>query len=204
MRNYIIILLFFFTFLLSAQKGSTPFTQQEWLDRAQKSIMASNQLNTLASYYYAYIEDPETAEGKRALSLSDSLKFLMQEKIIKDIQGQWKLTSSGSNWGFSTADNNIQNILVIIGKDAVFSEVNLNNMNSKILRKEKLNFVQPSSSDYGYYHVLAFIYSDSTVWNYHLNGKRVLHIIQVGDFLNGHINEIVCGNSEYYYTKLEN
>ena len=203
MKYNILIPSLLFTLSFFAQKGNTPYTQKEWLERAQKSIAASNRLNTLASYYYAYTEDSGTPEGKNALRKSDSIKQVMQDKIMSELQGQWKLTSSGSNWGYTNADDQIQNILVITGKDAVFSEVNLNNGESKILREEKLVFVQPSSSNYGYYHVMDFLYSDNKVWNFHVNEKNILHIIYVGDFLSGNINEMVCGSIEYHYIKMD-
>jgi hypothetical protein len=185
----------------SAQKGNTYFTQKEWIERAQVFEQSSDSTRTMVAYYYAYTEDPTTPEGIIALKKSNLLKAFFRNKILAGIQGVWKLTTYGSNWGHTkTGSDILQKYVRINGNNATFYQSNLKTGKHEVLQEEMLNFLELESNDY---HLLNFRYANNEIWSFSVKDD-VLSITEIGKVEGKFIGEIVCGNSEYYYSKVKN
>ena len=199
MNKYLLLLIFIISSGTSfSQKGGSYYTQKQWLENTTKPEYASDNQRLMAAYYYAYKEDPDTPEGKNALAKSDSLKKLSRNNIIDRLQGKWKLKKSGSNWGFKDADSNKTCYLLVEKNIATFYTVDKTGK-KEITKEEKLIFTEV---DGRFYSALEFVYSDNSVWSY-IFKDSTLHIFQIGVMANDMISEIICGNTEYYYSKVQ-
>ncbi|TDD99095.1 hypothetical protein [Flavobacterium sandaracinum] len=203
MKKYILIIFLFSFSLIWSQKSNHSKNQKIYLKEAQESLNKSDNASAIGFYTYVYEINPNNDLGKRAKIKSDSLKSLPRKKYIESIIGKWKLNKIGSNWGFENYKDSLINRILIIDKNKlIFFEENKITKELKKIKSEDLIFLSTVNEDN---YSNEFLFSDNQIWWLGIDkNNSQLRQMNTGEKNKDGRTEIVCGNSELYYTRLEN
>ena len=202
MKKYILIIFLFSFSLMWSQKSKSLKDQKKIFEEAQESINKLDYASAIGFYTYVYNLNPNNDLGKKAKVKSDSLKSLPRKKYIESIIGTWKLNKVGSNWGFEKYKDSLNNrILIIEQYKLIFYEQDKLTNELKLIKSQDLNFLTSINEDN---YSNEFLFSDNQIWWFGIDkNNSELRQMNTGEkTINGR-TEIVCGNSELYYTKLE-
>jgi hypothetical protein len=203
MKKYILTIFLFSFSLIWSQKSKNLKDQKIIFEEAQESINKLDYASAIGFYKYVYDLNPDNDLGKKAKIKSDSLKSLPRKKYLESIIGKWKLNKVGSNWGFENYKDSLNNrILIIEQNKLIFFEQDKLTNQLKLIKSEDLKFLD-SVNDDNYSN--EFLFSDNQIWWFGIDkNNSQLRQMNTGEKTKNGRTEIVCGNSELYYTKLEN
>lgn len=196
------IFLFGFSLLLWAQKSKSLKNQKIIFEEAQKSTAKLDYASAIGFYTYAYNLNPKNDLGKKAKIKSDSLKALPRKKYVESIIGKWKLKRFGSNWGMENYKDSINNQILVIERDKfIFFEQNIATKELRLLKSEDLKFLTSLDEEN---YTNEFLFSDNQIWWFGMakNSSELLQFKTGEKTINGR-TDLYCGNSELYYTKIE-
>jgi hypothetical protein len=203
MKKYILTIFLCSFSLIWSQKSKSLKDQKIMFAEAQESTNKLDYASAIGFYTYVYVLNPNNVLGKKAKIKSDSLKSLPRKKHIESIIGKWKLNKVGSNWGFENYKDSLHNRILIIEQNKLtfFEQDKLTNQ-LKPIKSEDLKFLN-SVNEENYSN--EFLFSDNQIWWFGIDkNNSELRQVNTGDKTKDGRSEIVCGNSELYYTKLEN
>jgi len=203
MKKYFFIIFLFSFSLIWSQKSKSLKDQKIIFEEAQESLHKADYASAIGFYNYAYTINPNNDLGRKAKIKSDSLKSLPRKKYLESITGKWKLNRVGSNWGFENYKDSLNNrILIIEQNKLVFFDQNKLTNELKLIKSEDLKFLTSVDEDN---YTDEFLFSDNQIWwfGFYKNNPE-LRQVNTGEKTKNGRTEIVCGNSELYYTKLEN
>tara|TARA_R110002167_G_scaffold328783_2_gene535314 strand:+ start:1070 stop:1723 length:654 start_codon:yes stop_codon:yes gene_type:complete len=157
------------------------------------------------SYYFCHQKNPENEIGQISLKKSDSLKNIIVANLLRNIQGVWKLKSTGTNWGINSNDktSEIDKILIVSDGKIEFYDENKKSKKRTLIKTENIKFLEnikyrgPTTSE--------LIFSDNQFWSIGFNkSKDIVYFTNTGEFLeNGEVSEFVCGNSQMIYERIK-
>jgi hypothetical protein len=202
MKKYILIIFSFSFSLMWSQKSKSLKDQKKMFEEAQESINKLDFASAIGFYTYVYNLNPNNDLGKKAKVKSDSLKSLPRKKYIESLIGKWKLNKVGSNWGYEKYKDSLNNrILIIEQSKLIFYEQDKLTNKLKLIESQNLIFLTSVNEDN---YSNEFLFSDNQIWWFGIDkNNSELRQINTGEkTINGR-TEIVCGNSELYYTKLK-
>ena len=185
-----------------SQKSKSLKDQKKMFEEAQESINKLDFASAIGFYTYVYNLNPNNDLGKKAKVKSDSLKSLPRKKYIESLIGKWKLNKVGSNWGFEKYKDSLNNrILIIEQSKLIFYEQDKLTNELKLIESQNLIFLTSVNEDN---YSNEFLFSDNQIWWFGIDkNNSELRQMNTGEkTINGR-TEIVCGNSELYYTKLK-
>ncbi|WP_129583111.1 hypothetical protein [Flavobacterium cyanobacteriorum] len=198
----LITIIFAFTFLQNFAQGYGQDGYQEKRYREAVEDLKNNELERAVMGFY-FVNSYRTNElGVIALKKSDSILPFAQHNIRKKIIGKWILSESGSNWGFKKENDSIVKKLLVIEYDKFsFYDLNLKTNEMTLTKSEKSLFTKNRDMR-GL--LFDFVFSDKTLWSFHYNEKtKTLKQIMTGEDSENGRSEMVCGNPEFIYTKIE-
>ena len=203
MRNIFNIIIFLITFNSFSQENRKSEIQIERYNKALDFISEGINSKAMSYLYSAHFIIPNSEIGIKALGKYDSIKPHFRKELINKIQGTWRLTKYGTNWGFTNKNNlnENENILEITKNELHFYEQNIDTKERNLLKIEKLEFAEPS----GFYSSCTDItFSDNQIWNYSLKGsKDILYAFNTGQLTENSRTVMSCGNSENYYERIK-
>ncbi|MBP4143137.1 hypothetical protein J3S90_15135 [Flavobacterium sp. P4023] len=202
MKKYILTIFLFSFCLIWSQKSKSLKNQKVYLKEAQESLNKSDNASAIGFYIYVYELNPNNDLGKIAKIKTDSLKSVPRKKYIESIIGKWNLNRTGSNWGFENYKDSLNNQILIIEKNKlIFFNQNKSTKELKLVKSEDLIFFTSVNED-NYSNELLF--SDNEIWSFSINkNNSELRQFYSGQKTENGRTEMVCGNSELYYTRLE-
>lgn len=203
MKKYILTIFLFSFSLIWSQKSKSLKDQKQIFEEAQESTNKLDYASAIGFYTYVYNLNPNNDLGKKAKIKSDSLKSLPRKKYIESIIGKWKLNKVGSNWGFENYKDSLNNrILIIEQNKLIFFEQDKLTNELKLIKSEDLKFLTSVNEDN---YSNEFLFSDNQIWWFGIDKNNSdLRQMNTGEKTKNGRTEIVCGNSELYYTKLKN
>lgn len=203
MKKYILIIFLFSFSLIWSQKSKSLKDQKKIFEEAQESTNKLDYASAIGFYTYVFNLNPNNDLGKKAKIKSDSLKALPRKKFVESIIGKWKLNKVGSNWGFVNYKDSLHNqILIIEQNKLIFFEQDKLTNELKLIKSEDLKFLT-SVNEASYSN--EFLFSDNQIWWFGIDkNNSELRQMNTGEKTKNGRTEIVCGNSELYYIKLEN
>lgn len=201
MKNLFILIFTFVIIQSFAQKyGEDGYQEKRYTEAIQS--LKNKEYENAALILYSVYRYKKNELGEIALKKSDSILPLAQQNIRNKIIGKWVLSKSGTNWGFEKhQDSIIKKVLVIDLNKFSFYDLNLKT-NEMILTKSENSVFTKNKNMQGL--VFDFVFSDNTLWHFYYDEKsKTLRQIMTGRESENGRSVIVCGNSEYYYLKLE-
>ena len=195
-------LIFALFFLESyAQEYGKEGYQEKRYNEAIQSLKNKEFEDAAFTFYFVY-RYKKNELGNLALKKSDSILPFAQENIRKKIIGKWVLSESGSNWGFKKqTDSLIKKVLVIDLDKFSFYDLNVKTKKMILTKSEKSLFTKNRDMR-GL--LFDFAFSDKTLWSFYYDEKKkTLRQIMTGEDSENGRSEMVCGNSEFIYTKIE-
>lgn len=198
----IFTIIFAFIFLQSfAQEYGQDGYQEKRYKEAVEDLKNNEFENAVMGFYFVnrYRKNDLSVI---ALKKSDSILPLAQHNIRKNIIGKWILSESGSNWGFEKAKDSVVKKLLIIEFDKFsFYDLNIKTNEMTLTKSEKSLFTKNRDMRGLSFD---FVFADKTLWSFYYNDKtKTLRQIMTGEDSENGRSEMVCGNSEFIYTKLE-
>ena len=201
MKNLFTLIFVFFILQSFAQEYGKEGYQEKRFDEAIQSLKEKEFEKAAFTFYFVYRYNKNEL-GEIALKKSDSILPYAQENIRKKIIGKWILTESGSNWGFEKQkDTLIKKVLIIDLDKFSFYDLNLKSNKLTLTKSEKSVFTKNRDMR-GL--LFDFVFSDKTLWSFYYDEKtKILRQIMTGEDSENGRSEMVCGNSEFKYTKTE-
>jgi len=201
----LLLIIFLIPILIIAQEKKDAETQNNWYKKAKMELNELQIKRAFYSYRFAYELLPESKIGKKSLKLSDSLKTTLRKKLIRNIEGNWKIKIF--NKIKTEKDKKHYEKLgkfLRITKDSIFyftSKRNLKANNPSISLKIKFCELMNSFPSYS-----DFLHSNNEIWNYSIDStKSNLTILNYGKIDNG--GESRTGNishpSGYTYNRIK-
>ena len=202
MKKNILILILFSVSLVQSQEWKTPGYQKKMFDEAKEYLKKSEYASAAGIFQYVNELNPNSDLGKIAKVKSDSLKPIARIKLIESIIGKWKLEETGSNWGFEKRKDSLKDQILIIDKNKFqFYEQNKITKELKLLKSENIKF---SKSTHERIYSYEFVFSDNQIWWFGIDkNSNQLRQMNSGKETEIGRTEIVCGNSELRYVKIE-
>ena len=87
----LLLIIYLIPILIIAQEKKDAETQNNWYKKAEMELNGRQIKRAFSSYRFAYELLPESKTGKKSLKLSDSLKTTLRKKLIRNIEGNWKI-----------------------------------------------------------------------------------------------------------------
>lgn len=199
----IILILFIFNFLQCwSQKTKKSKYQKEIYIEAQSFLNKSDYLSAIKVFDIVNKLNPNSDLGKLAKIKSDSIRQIPRRNLIGKIIGKWQLKKTGSNWGFEDYKDSIINQILIIDENRFsFFEQNQKTKDMKLVKVEDFKFLK--NNDEGFYSS-EFVFFDNQIWVFMIIDETGnLRQINTGEVTSTGRTEIVCGNLELYYFRIE-
>jgi hypothetical protein len=203
MKKIFTVILFFICFINTwSQDYKSPEYQKKKFEEANKYLKDSDVFRAADLFQFVNELNPKNEFGKISLKKSDSLRPIARQKLKESLIGTWKLNRTGSNWGFEkTTDTINDKILIVNEREFKFYEQNINTKKLKLIKSEEIKF---SKSIHERYYSYEFVFSDYQIWHISKNEKTgELRQVNTGEQNENGRSEIVCGNLELIYTKIE-
>ncbi|VXB53198.1 conserved hypothetical protein [Flavobacterium sp. 9AF] len=175
--------------------------QQRWYKETIAEMNDSNRAKSMVKLFNVYNKDRQSELGKIALKKSDSLKILVRKEILDNIQGEWKLKKSGSNWGFTEIDEKkaIEKIVVIKENEILFFDQEKVSGIRKLIKKEIIRYYDNEEL---FPSFIGFVFSDRLIWSFQSRDSNLLHTMHLGEETQNGRTYISCGNSELIYERV--
>ena len=196
------ILIFVFTFSQSfAQEYGQEGYQEKIYQEATEDLKKNEFESAYMGFYFVH-KYKKNDLSIIALKKADSILPFAQQNIRKKIVGKWTLFESGSNWGFEKEKQSDLKKLLIIELDKFsFYDLNIKRNKMTLTKSEKSVFTKNRDMQD---LVFDFVFSDRALWSFYYDEKtKILRQIMTGNESENGRSEIVCGNSEYKYTRME-
>ena len=202
MKKHILTIFLFSVSQVWSQEWKGPGYQQKMFDEAKEYLKNSEYSSAAGVFQYVNELNPNNDLGRIAKIKSDSLRPIARMKLIESFFGKWKLIDTGSNWGFQDYNDSLNDQVLIIEKDKfLFFERNKKTKDLKLIKTENIKF---SKSIHESIYSYEFVFSDNQIWWFGINkNDKQLRQMNTGEETEHGRTEIVCGNSELRYIKLE-
>ncbi|PRZ19384.1 hypothetical protein [Flavobacterium granuli] len=199
-RLFIFIFIFIFSQIFAQEYGQEGYQEKRYLKATE--AMKNNQFESAYNDFYFVHKYKNNDLSIIALKKADSILPFAQQNIRKKIVGKWILYESGSNWGFEKEkETDIKKLLIIELDKFSFYNLNIKTNEMTLTKSEKSVFTK--HRDMGDLP-FDFVFSDKTLWNFYYNEeKKVLQQYMTGEESENSRTEIVCGNMEYKYIRME-
>lgn len=202
MKNYILTIILFSISQVWSQEWKDSGYQKKMFDEAKEYLKNLEYSSAAGVFQYVNELNPNNDLGKIAKIKSDSLKPIARIKLIESIIGKWKLKETGSNWGFQNHKDSLNDRILAIEKNKfIFFEQNKITKELKLIKTENIKF---SKSIHERFYSYEFVFSDNQIWRFGIDkNSGQLRQMNTGEETENGRTEIVCGNSELRYMKLE-
>ena len=203
MKKYILTIILFSISQVWSQEWKAPGYQKKMFDEGKEYLRKLEYSSAAGIFQYVNELNPNNDLGKIAKTKSDSLKPIARIKLIESIIGKWKLNETGSNWGFQNHKDSLNDQVLIIEKNKfLFFEQNKKTKELKLIKSENIKF---SKSTHESIYSYEFVFSDNQIWWFGIDkNSNQLRQMNTGEETDNRRTEIVCGNSELRYIKVEN
>lgn len=133
---------------------------------------------------------------------ADSLKLIVRANLTNEIVGNWRMFETRAEWAMrEPTDSLVGKMITIEPTQILFYELFDKAKKWTLVKTEKLSFSDKSSM---LEDPLIIVYQNKEAWSYWIDSKTgYLNTIHAGNEYQDGIGEIVCGNLEYKYYKLE-
>ena len=201
MKNYILIFILGF-YMTSWSQETSEDKQQRWYKETIAEMNDFNKTQTMVRLFNVYNKDRQSELGKIALKKSDSLKIVVRKEILDNIQGEWKLKKSGSNWGFTEVDEKkaIDRIVVINENEILFFDQEKDAGIRKLIKKESIRYYDKEEL---FPSFIGFVFSDKLIWVFQSRDSNLLYTTHIGEETENGRSYISCGNETLIYERIE-
>lgn len=194
----IFILVSYYAMAQAAEKDSL---QKVYSNKATLFLKNAKLESAIGNFYYSNELNPKTKMASVALHKADSLKSIVRTHLIKNLQGKWKLKSYGSNWGMNDVSvESVQEFLIFENDSVSHYKQTDDNAALVLVGREKLRFSHPPGMRSSYNE---FVNANNAIWYYRITPSGELRIVHTGEESAYGRTEIVCGNAERYYARIE-
>jgi hypothetical protein len=202
MKKYFLILTLLVFCQSWSQEWESPEYQKKMFDEAKEHLKNLEYSSAAGVFQFVNELNPNNDLGKIAKIKSDSLKPIARIKLIESINGKWKLKETGSNWGFEDYKDSLNDRILIINKNKfLFYDQNKLTKELKFIEQEDMKF---SKSIHKSIYSYEFVFSDNQIWWFGTNENNcTLRQVNTGKESEDGRTEIVCGNAELIYIKVE-
>jgi len=203
MKIIFIVILFCICFIKTwSQEYKSSEYQKKSFEEANEYLKKSDFFRAAGVFQFVNELNPNNELGKISLKKSDSLRPIARQKLKESLIGSWKLNRTGSNWGFEKINDTVNDKILIVNQSKfMFYEQNIKTKKLKLIKSEEIKF---SKSIHERFYSYEFVFSDNQIWNISKNEETgELRQVNTGEQNEAGRTEIVCGNLELIYTKIE-
>lgn len=195
-------LLFSLGALAQTAQNNLEERQKNLFDRANTALKNEELQSAVIFYGTAYFMGDNKEITEISLKKRDSLKPIAQTELINKMTGNWRMIETRANWVIRDKSDSLVGKMITIEHDQIlFFELYDKAKKWSLVKTEKINF---SKREEYFYNPFYIIYSNKEVWHYYIDGTTgYLKTNYIGQETDEGIAEVVCGNPQFEYFKLE-
>ena len=198
-KPYLVLLLIIVFQNLAAQDNDRSAYQEQLFKLAIKTSESGDYLEAIRTFAISNNINPKAEVAVFAIKKGDSLKGILRQNKITELIGKWKWIPKEGNWAMRE-DNLVGKMIHITVEEIQFFELYKNAKEWKLVQIDKNRFSENPES----YSFTEFLNPNNEVWDYKINstnGELIAHY--VGEKIDNNYTELVCGNTELFYFKLQ-
>lgn len=203
MKNYFVLIAFLLALQISAQSDVKKKFQKNRYDLAVSYYKKLDYAKAIDLFALASKIDPENPIGLESHQIVDTLKIILRNELVDELQGTWKKTGNEPSWTVTQKNkvsaSSTEEIVVVNAKKMEFYEQDLETNERKLLKSEDLVFYDKEELN-GLFSDI--ILADGTIWSYIVDeAARTLRVVYVGKETEDGIEKVVSDNPEIYYIR---
>lgn len=198
-KHYLITILLIISQNLVAQDNDRNAYQTQLFRTAIEAIESGDYLEAIRTFNTSNNINPKAEVATIALKKADSLKFVLRQNKMNELVGKWKWIPKEGNWAIRE-DNLVGKMIHITAEEILFFELYKHTKEWKLIQTEKNKFSENPDS----HSFTEFLYSNNEIWDYRIDlnsGELIAHYI--GEKIDNNYTELICGNKELFYFKLQ-
>ncbi|MES2543488.1 MAG: hypothetical protein V4548_01280 [Bacteroidota bacterium] len=208
MRTFLILFFFFQVNLVVSQTINNDSIQNKYFEKAISQLKNKNSSDAYNSFYSSYLANPQNVIGKIAFTKSDSLKNILRKKLLKKIQGKWRITVSIKSSSYSEITPRNDEIIIIKGLKISFYKVAKKTGRIRFIKSEQIHFNEQNNiPEYLSPYYFEIIYCDNKMWRvsqYDNQYLSYLSIISSGEIYDDGIQNYTDeGRYQMYYKRIK-
>ena len=198
-KPYLVIFLIFVFQNIAAQDNDRSDYQTQLYKLAIKTSESGNYLEAIRTFATSNNINPKAEIAAKAKKKGDSLKRKLRQNKINELIGKWKWIPKEGNWAIRE-DNLVGKMIHITTEEILFFELYKNAREWKLVQTDKIKFSENPES----YSFTEFLNSNNEIWDYKIDSTTgELIAYYVGEKIDDNYTELVCGNKELFYFKLQ-
>ncbi|MBU0940468.1 MAG: hypothetical protein KKD36_03410 [Bacteroidetes bacterium] len=198
-KTYLVIIFIIIFQSLAAQNSDRSAYQTQLFKLALKTSESGDYLEAIRTFAISNNINPKAEVATLALKKADSLKFILRQNKINELIGKWKWIPKAGNWAIRE-DNLVGKMIHIAVEQIQFFELYKNTKEWKLVQTDKIQFSENPES----YSFTEFLNSNNEIWDYKIDSTTgELITYYVGEKIDDNYTELVCGNKELFYFKLQ-
>ena len=198
-KPYLVIFLIIVFQSIAAQDNDRSAYQTQLYKLAIKTSESGNYLEAIRTFATSNNINPKAEIAAFAIKKGDSLKRKLRQNKINELIGKWKWIPKESNWAIRE-DNLVGKMIHITTEEILFFELYKNAKEWKLVQTDKIKFSENPES----YSFTEFLNSNNEIWDYKIDSTTgELKAYNVGEKIDNNYTELVCGNTELFYFKLQ-
>lgn len=205
MKLLILIITILISFEVVGQDLRAIELQTQWHQKAESSLDSSKIRRAFYEYHFSYELIPENSLGQTTKTKSDSLKNILRERLLEDLNGTWKLKIFNRINSKAERDHydKLGRYLMIRNDSIIFYKNKIHLKRQKPVKIHKIEF-SDLETIYPYYSDI--IHSDNKIWNYSVDStKNKLTIEENGEISpdGGSRSEVISHPSGYTFFRIK-
>lgn len=198
-KPYLVILLIFAFQSLAAQDNDRSTYQTQLYKLAIKTSEGGDYLEAIRTFAIRSNINPKAEIAAFAIKKGDSLKRILRQNKINELIGKWKWIPKEGNWAIRE-DNLVGKMINITTEEIQFFELYKNAKEWQLTQTDKIRFSENPES----YSFTEFLNSNNEIWDYNIDSTTgELKAYYLGEKIDDNYTELVCGNPELFYFKLQ-
>lgn len=198
-KPYLVILFIIVFQSLAAQDNDRSAYQTQLYKLAIKTSESGDYLGAIRTFAISNNINPKAEIAAFAIKKGDSLKRILRQNKINELIGKWKWIPKEGNWAIRE-DNLVGKMIHITTEEIQFFELYKNAKDWKLVQTDKIRFSENPES----YSFTEFLNFNNEVWDYKIDSTTgELKAYFIGEKIDDNYTELVCGNPEIFYFKLQ-
>jgi len=199
MKNHVFILFLLISSSIRSQDADRIQYQKDIFESAKEILKHGDDVLSIKRFLLTASIIPQSDIARIAIKKSDSIKAIIRNNKINELVGSWKWISQDGNWAIRD-DGLVGKMITINPTEILFFELYKKSKKWELIKKETIHFSEKSEL----YSFAELVYSNKEIWDYTINKESgELKTFYIGEENELGFSEMICGNREYYYFKLQ-
>jgi hypothetical protein len=199
MKNHVLILFLLISSSIRSQDADRIQYQKDIFESAKEILKHGDDVLSIKRFLLTASIIPKSDIARIAIIKSDSIKSIIRKNKINQLIGNWKWIPQDANWVIRD-DGLVGKMITINPTEILFFELYKKSKKWELIKKETIHFSEKPEL----YSFAELVYSNKEIWDYTINKESgELKAFYIGEENELGFSEMICGNLEFRYFKLQ-